>query len=334
MPRVSVVMPAYNAAAYLPEAVRSILEQTFTDFELIVVDDGSTDDGPKILASFDDARLRVVRQENAGVAAALNAGLAEANGEYIARMDADDIAAPHRLAVQVAFLNRWPKIAAVSCELVFIDGDGNALEYGIRRPCSPLAIRRATLLGAPIVHAALLARASFFERYGGYRVEMKHVEDYDLWVRAMNDARFAALPFEMYHCRRHGGSVSGQWSDLQKTNTLAVRERALDQARIGDGLYRRFGAGRAAGRRLCDALADAPSEKVRAAADLDFFTLGAALSLAVMKKRWRVATEIAAEMAGFAAAQPGALVRTLAQSSWRARDYYLQAAGVRPRGRA
>ncbi|MDP8224445.1 MAG: glycosyltransferase [Candidatus Lernaella stagnicola] len=329
MPRVSVIMPVFNAADYLMAALESIAAQTYDDWELVAVDDGSTDASPDILAKCDDARIRVVRQENAGVSAALNTGLQHAQGELIARLDADDIAAPHRLAVQVEFLDRHPKIDGVGSWVRYIDGAGRPLSGGIRRATTPLAVQRALVLGSPLSHPTVLLRRLFFDRHGAYLVGARHVEDYDLWVRAGREARLANLPWPLVDYRVHDTAVGVTASDEQRRNAAQVARRALDILPRRDSLFRRWLAGRQGGRWLRDESRAWPRETTREATDLDFITLGTAGAKALVSRRWRLAVEIACETAGFATVRPGAVWRFAVRHLWRLRRYYREAAGAR-----
>lgn len=181
-PRVSVLLPVYNGLPYLPAAVESVLAQTYTDFELVAVDDGSTDGSGAWLdaAAARDARVRVVRQPNAGIVAALNRGLAACRGEFVARMDADDRCYPERLERQVAFLDAHPAVGAV--------GSGSDVQTpeGLRAqqaPTTPDLVRWELLFNNPMTHPTVTLRRSALERVGGYRADFPHNEDYDLWDR-------------------------------------------------------------------------------------------------------------------------------------------------------
>ncbi|MBS1665716.1 MAG: glycosyltransferase family 2 protein, partial [Bacteroidetes bacterium] len=126
-PKVTVLMPAYNAGKYIGAAVNSVLAQTFTDFELLIVDDGSEDDTAAVVREYGDGRIRMVRQERGGVSMALNRGLEEARGEYICRFDADDICFPQRLERQVRFLDEHAGYVIVGSDAEYISEDGEHL---------------------------------------------------------------------------------------------------------------------------------------------------------------------------------------------------------------
>lgn len=184
-PRVSVLLPAHNAAPYLEEAVASVLAQTFQDFELLLIDDGSTDQTPEIATRLaaSDPRIRLIRQEQSGLVAALNHGLALARGEYLARMDADDRSLPTRFAAQVAFLDANPEVAVVGGWGRLIDRNGHSFGEKVP-PTAGAKIQRMLSHGrSPIIHSAATLRRSALEEVGGYDPGYPHAEDLALWLR-------------------------------------------------------------------------------------------------------------------------------------------------------
>ena len=205
-PAVSVVMPVYDAEAYLGLALDSILAQTFLDFELIAVDDGSRDGSRALLerCAARDPRVRVIVRPHAGVSATLNAGLALARGALIARMDADDVAHPERLARQVAHLRAHREIVALGTEVEVIDPQG----WPIRTLGVPLdhdAIDTALLRGRgeALVHPVAMFRREALEAVGGYRGAFDHAEDIDLYLRLAERGRLANLPETLLQYRHH-----------------------------------------------------------------------------------------------------------------------------------
>lgn len=187
LPKVSVILPAYNAEQYLAAAIESILGQTFTDFEFIIVDDGSTDRTGEIIRSYArvDARIRLLpNKRNLGIVESLNRGIRESRGIYIARMDHDDISLPRRLAVQVEFLDSRPSTALVASNVILIDEAGEA--FGIRRlPESHEEIADLTVLGNQIVHPTVMIRKEALEEVRGYP-KIAHAEDYALWIEMIS----------------------------------------------------------------------------------------------------------------------------------------------------
>lgn len=304
LPLVSVLLPAYNAGTYLRDAVDSIRAQTLADWELIVVDDGSTDDTPAILAGYDEPRLIVVRQANAGVSAALNTGLARARGRYVARQDADDLSHPERLARLAAFLDAHPEIDAVSSAFTAVAPDGAEL-YTARLMIEPLTISRFLLAGNCVFHPGVMIRAAVLRELNGYRVEARHVEDYDLWVRLGAAPRLAALPQPLVRYRIHPENVSSRHAALMAENTRAVAERAWEQAsRAPWGMLSGWGEALIAARRLRETVAESPDGKLWRA-----YHLAGWLSLvgqALRRGRIRLALRLAVETKGFLCGDWGA----------------------------
>lgn len=192
-PRVSVVLPVFNGEPYLGQAVQSILEQSFTDFELIAVDDGSTDRTADLLAAFQkkDARIRVVRQERQGIVMALNRGCETATGQYIARMDADDVSLCNRLQVQVAFLDAHPHVDVLGTGYRHLDGETLSLPH--RNPRTHGLIEWRLCFYNCLCHPSVMMRREKVAELGFYRSAYPHCEDYDLWIRACTRLRLANL---------------------------------------------------------------------------------------------------------------------------------------------
>jgi len=206
-PTVTVLMPLYNAAPYLDEAVDSVLTQTWTDFELLVIDDGSTDGSLEKITARTDARIRVERMpRNQGVVTALNRGLQLARGAYIARMDADDIALPGRLAQQLAYMESHPEVGVLGTD--FESFGGPSSESWVHY-FDPESIRIALLFENPICHPTVMLRRSTLSALGqGYPVDAPHAEEYALWIRIAASMRLANLPDRLLRYRVHGNQVS------------------------------------------------------------------------------------------------------------------------------
>lgn len=209
-PVVSVVMPIYNAGRYLRPAVESVLAQTFRDFELVAVDDGSKDESLSLLQEYaaKDSRVKIVSRPNTGIVGALNDGLAVARGEFVARMDADDICTPDRFEKQVAYLREHTECVLVGSQVLLIDPDGAALcpkrdtEYTHER------IDAAHLEGRwPLVHPTVMIRRSALTATGGYRGKYQFLEDLDLFLRLAEVGRLASLRDVLLHYRLHPGSI-------------------------------------------------------------------------------------------------------------------------------
>ncbi len=193
-PMVSVLMSVYNGQRYLREAVESILNQTFSDFEFIIVNDGSTDTSRAILQSYDDSRILLLdNHENIGLARSVNKGLAVAKGDYVARMDADDISMPRRFEKQVAFLKDQPEVGIVGCS--YDKADSNGRYWGSRRmPASDLELRWYSLLGNPFAHpSVMIRRHTLIDNNLKYDETLETTQDYDLWTRILRCTRGANL---------------------------------------------------------------------------------------------------------------------------------------------
>ena len=230
-PRVSVFMPVYNAATYLPEAVESVLHQTLSSLELIVVDDGSRDDSLSILETYAtaDSRIHVIaNRENKGNAHAHNEGWRRAKSNYVACMHADDIALPDRLERQVQFLDQHPGVAAVGGEAVVIDDTGRRHDL-MRVPTSSLEIRAKLPWHNCLIHPTVMMRKEALADVGGYRVDL--VEDYDLWLRLSEHYELANLPRPLILHRWHPRDVA--YIERQVTGALAVRAAARMRASFG-----------------------------------------------------------------------------------------------------
>lgn len=209
-PRVSILLPVYNAQAYLPQAIDCILAQSFTDWELLAVDDGSVDRSRSMLEGYArrDDRIRVISRPNTGIVGALNDALAAARGPLIARMDADDLCTPGRLETQIAFMDRHRDHAAVGCWVQRVDPYGSPV--GMEKPPTDHAAIDAALLrgdGSAIVHATTVIRRDALQRVGAWRAQYNWVEDIDLFLRLAEVGRLANIPVPMYSYRRHLGSV-------------------------------------------------------------------------------------------------------------------------------
>jgi glycosyltransferase involved in cell wall biosynthesis len=226
-------MPVYNGARYVGDAVESVLAQTFTDFELVIVNDCSTDATPQILAGIGDARVVVVHNErNLGPTGAANRGLAIARGELVAHLDADDLAERERLAEQVRFLDGHPDIAAVGSWYRKIDENGRSL--GERRlPVQPAALAWGLLFYSPVVHSAVMYRRAVVLEVGGYRVQYRYASDFDLWSRIAERHRLATIPKRLVDYRIVSGSLTHTYGESEREGpeiALANTTRLLRSA--------------------------------------------------------------------------------------------------------
>lgn len=228
MPRVSVIMPAYNAAAYAGAAIESVLAQSFPDFEFIIVDDGSTDATPGILdrCSAQDSRIRLIRNEsNLGLIRSLNAGLEEAAGDLIARIDADDLCRPERLERQVSFLDAHPDHVLVGASYQAIDEDGRVLWSKVTGLDDAQA-RWVARFRTPLGHSgALFRRVAPDGLDWRYDERFEAIEDYDLWQRMMETGRAAVLPEVLFAYRIHRRTITATMGPTMALNILKVALR-------------------------------------------------------------------------------------------------------------
>jgi len=201
-------MPVYNAERYLREAIDSILGQTFTDFEFIIIDDGSTDGSPEIISQYKDKRIKLVRKaRNEGLVSALNLGIELASGKYIARMDADDIALPQRLEKQVAFLDSHPDVAVVGTRAWRFDPAGRIIESMISVTKWEDVHRYLRSSANRLIHGSVTMRTDVVRRLGGYRQQFRHAEDIDLWLRILDHAKICNLPDKLMFYRSNPSGV-------------------------------------------------------------------------------------------------------------------------------
>ncbi len=232
-PIVSVVLPVRDGAAHLAPAVQSILVQTLADIELIVIDDGSTDATPAVLASFSDPRLIVHRQPPLGLVAALNAGIAMARGRYIARMDADDMSRPGRLMAQAARLDAAPGVAVLGGAMQVIAADGRPLRT-IHPPADAALTHAALSQRNVIAHPTIMMRRDAVLAAGLYRPAFGAAEDYDLWLRLRERHRLLNMAEIVLDYREHPGQSA--WTDLEQRilSELGALAAAGYRARTGE----------------------------------------------------------------------------------------------------
>jgi len=225
-PAVSVLVGVHNGAPWVSRAVESVLGQTLADLDLIVVDDGSTDATPTLLAAVRDSRLIVERQSRTGLTRALNRALARARAPLIARLDADDVALPARLERQRAFLEGHPDVGLLGTAARVVDEADRELAV-IRPPEADPAIRRALIRRNPFVHSSVMARRALVEQVGGYDASFPVAQDYDLWLRLSAVTRMANLPEPLVIRRLIPGRVTAERDSARLRSEARARWRAV-----------------------------------------------------------------------------------------------------------
>lgn len=204
MPKVSVIIPTYNRERFIADAVDSVLAQTYDDFEVIVVDDGSSDGTPAILSVYADDRLIHLTQSNQGRSHARNRALAIARGEYIAFLDSDDVYLPSKLALQVSFLDSHPDVGMIYTSAACIDDEGRDIDYRYAASVSGHIYRDIAFFEpVTITLPTVMARRSVFDRVGMFDERMERFEDTDMWRRVSKVTCIHALPIETCKLRTH-----------------------------------------------------------------------------------------------------------------------------------
>jgi len=222
-PKVSVIMSVYNEEQFLKESVDSILNQTFKNFEFIIIDDGSTDRTPEILKHYKDKRLKIINQENMGLTKSLNKGVKLAHGEYIARMDADDISELSRIEKQVEALEIAKDVAVVASWYSIIDEEGNEI-IKEKIPCRMKELSRMFQKSNPFCHGSVMMRRDILKKVGLYREKFRYAQDYDLWLRMLAKGyQFYVIPEFLYRLRISRKAISKR-HDQRLCRTIIIRE--------------------------------------------------------------------------------------------------------------
>lgn len=235
-PALSVIMSVFNGVHHLYPAVRSILDQTFTDFEFLIVNDGSTDGSGDVLKNMAkcDSRIKLTERENRGLIGSLNEMIDAARAPLLARMDCDDAAMPSRFARQVAFLHGNPSIGILGSNSHDLDVCGRIIRPSEDYPLTPDQALARLPDGPPLCHPSVMMRTCVVRELGGYRAAFRHAEDYDLWLRASVQTQIANLPERLLLYRRSANQVSKRhaseqakaaaiaWHDHQRCNAGKV----------------------------------------------------------------------------------------------------------------
>jgi glycosyltransferase involved in cell wall biosynthesis len=240
-PAISVIMSVYNGEAYLTEAVESVLSQTFRDFELVILDDGSTDRSLEIVRGYaaKDPRVRPITRENRGLIASLNQLIDEARSPLLARMDADDRCDPERLAKQYAFLAAHPACGVVGSWAHRMGGDGTVwpgCDY--KYPVTPAEVQAAIGYDSILAHPAVMYRREVVRQAGGYRPAFKHAEDFDLWLRMADITEICNIPEPLLIYRTHGDQVTSRHLLEQQINVgISLHAWKMRQQKLADPTF-------------------------------------------------------------------------------------------------
>ncbi len=207
-PRISVILPSYNAERYIVEAIDSVLRQSFSNFELLVIDDGSSDRSAELVERFDDDRVYLHRKEcNTGIIGTLNLGIELARGEFIARMDADDVSIGTRFAQQIAHMDNHPSVGVLGTNFTIIDDSGR-LGRSVSMPVKNIDTFWSMPFQSPVAHPTVMMRSSLVRQVGGYRESAKYAEDYDLWCRLSRVTKIENLDAPLLLLRKHSENVT------------------------------------------------------------------------------------------------------------------------------
>ncbi len=230
-PRITVAMSVFNNATYIARAVESILAQSFTDFEFIIVDDGSTDDSVAIVerVAGNDSRVNIQRQANAGLIVSLNRIVDMARAPFIARMDGDDIALPDRFARQIAHLDAHPDLGVLGTGCTCIDEEGRPSSTKFDNATDADDLVADLINGPPLCHPSVMMRTEVLRAVGGYHRAFKHCEDYDLWLRLSELTRMGNLPDRLLLYRQSATQVSNRHALTQKIGAAIAWEAHVER---------------------------------------------------------------------------------------------------------
>lgn len=229
-PLVTVLMPVYNAEEFVGSAIRSITDQTYRNFELLIIDDGSTDGSAAVIQGIDDQRIVYVKNDtNLKLITTLNKGLNLAKGKYIARLDADDLAMETRLQEQVNFMEQNPQVGLSG---TWYEAFGSVNSIG-RNPTTDAEIRYMSFYQCPIIHPSTIFRTSVIkDNHLSYNLDFPHAEDYELWGRFSEVSELANIPKVLFRYRLHNNNISKRENQTQKSNSYRIRKRLFQNVQV------------------------------------------------------------------------------------------------------
>lgn len=229
-PMLSVILPAYNAELYIAAAVESILTQTYKNFELIIINDGSTDKTADIINEYKDSRIQIFTQKNQGLVASLNRGIEAAKGKHITRQDADDVSLPIRLQTQLKEFDKNPKLVVVGSSIGVMDLRGKVMhEHHVLLGNTEL--KQELLVRSPFAHGSVMMRRDAVLKAGGYQGDEWPAEDYGLWLRLSAYGDFANIDEPLYVYRENPAGVSSLNTKLQLEKVSHIQNKAWQQKR-------------------------------------------------------------------------------------------------------
>lgn len=230
MPKVSVIIPAYNAMNYLPATLESLLNQTFEDFEAIVVNDGSSDETEEWVSQIESPKVKLISQQNKGLAGARNTGIAHAQGDYIAFLDADDLWEPTKLTKQVAVLEENPEVGLVYTWVALIDEQGKFTGRIFENNAEGNVWNQLTERNIIECGSVAVVRRSYLEEVGGFDCELQSfVEDWDMWLRIASRYPFKVVKEPLVYYRQISTSASRNWQAMERSFQMVI-EKAFDSA--------------------------------------------------------------------------------------------------------
>lgn len=231
MPEITVFMTAYNASQHITNAIKSILNQTFTNFEFIIIDDGSTDETFNIANSFSDKRIRIIKNEtNKGLLFSRNIALTEAKGKYLAILDSDDIALMNRLEIQYQQFQNRPHLALLGTPAIVINNSGEETGEHISVVYNKEQISTELFFCNTFIHSSIMLKTEIFKKMGGYQLQL--AEDYDLWVRIAMNYEVDNLNFPLVKYRVHACNLTNMRGEKIKDQLYPIKKQQLDKINI------------------------------------------------------------------------------------------------------